>query len=194
MIHSRIVAIGLLAACATLTLSVASAAEPLGTLARIEGSTLINQGEQYVKAREGMTIKEGDRLIATEGSSAVIKFNDGCLFTLTDTQVLILGPKSTCAGGDAVASHPVDPKPAQIPAAGGAAAGGAAAAGAATPGWAAGIGGALGFTGAAATTAGLVVAGVAGTVAVAGAAAAASNSGSDNPQVPPPVPPQPISP
>jgi hypothetical protein len=114
---------GLLAACATMTLSVASAAEPLGTLARIEGSTLINQGEQYVKAREGMALKEGDRLIATEGSSAVIKFNDGCQFTLTDAQVLTVGPKSTCAGGDTVASYPVNPKPAQAPAVSGATAG-----------------------------------------------------------------------
>ena len=113
MIHSKSLTTGLLAVCATLSLSVASAAEPLGTLARIEGSTLINQGEQYVKAREGMAVKEGDRLIATEGSSAVIKFNDGCQFTLTDAQVLTLGPKSTCAGGDAVASYPVNPKPAQ---------------------------------------------------------------------------------
>jgi len=86
-------------------------------VARIQGSALINQGEQYVSAREGMAVKEGDRLIATEGSSAVIKFNDGCQYTLADTQVLTVGPASTCASSGAVASVPANPKPAMAVAA-----------------------------------------------------------------------------
>jgi hypothetical protein len=95
---------GLLAAGATLMLSVASAAEPVGTVARISGAALINQGERYEPAKEGMAIKEGDRMMATEGSSAVIKFKDGCEYTLTDTQVLTVGATSTCRAGGAVAA------------------------------------------------------------------------------------------
>lgn len=106
---------GVLAMGATLVLSVASAAEPVGAVARIQGSALINQGERYVPAREGMSVKEGDRMIATEGSSAVIKFNDGCQYTLPDTQVLTVGATSTCAAGGVVASYPVSPMPAAAP-------------------------------------------------------------------------------
>jgi len=115
--HSRRLTIGLLAAVVTAGFSVASAAEPLGAVARIQGSALINQGESYIPAREGMAIKEGDRMIATEGSSAIIKFNDGCHFTLQDNQVLTIGAKSACAAADTVASYPVNPQAAAAPAA-----------------------------------------------------------------------------
>jgi hypothetical protein len=104
---------GLLAAGATLVLSVASAAEPVGAVARIQGAALINQGERYVPAQEGIPVREGDRMIATQGSSAVIRFNDGCQYTLDDTQVLTIGAMSTCAAGGVVESYSASPIPAQ---------------------------------------------------------------------------------
>jgi hypothetical protein len=111
---------GLMAVGATLVLSVASAAEPVGAVARIQGSALINQGERYVPASEGMPVKEGDRMFATEGSSAVIRFNDGCQYTLDDTQILTIGATSTCTAGGVVATYPISPIPAAVPAGAGA--------------------------------------------------------------------------
>ena len=94
--------------CLTAAFATASAAEPVGTLSRIEGATVVSQGAQYVKAREGMKLREGDRLMAMEGGNAVISFADGCQYTLTDNELLTLGPTSPCAS-DAVGSHKVDP-------------------------------------------------------------------------------------
>lgn len=112
MITPRQFGICLLAVAGTLGLSVASAAASIGSVARVQGSALINQGERYVPATEGMPVQERDRMIATEGSTAVIKFNDGCQYTLTDNQVLTVGAASTCAAGSTVASYPVTPTPA----------------------------------------------------------------------------------
>ncbi|MEA3275989.1 MAG: hypothetical protein U9Q81_11995 [Pseudomonadota bacterium] len=92
----------------TTMLSIASAAEPIANLARIDGVAVVSQGAQYVKGREGMNLKEGDRLMALEGGNAVIEFKDGCRYTLADNELLTIGTKSTCAT-DAVGSYKVDP-------------------------------------------------------------------------------------
>jgi len=143
-------------------------------VARIQGTALINQGERYVSAHKGMAVKVGDRLIVTEGSSAVIKFKDGCEYTLDDAQVLTVGPTSTCAGGGVAARYPVNPNPAVAPAAGGA------------------FGGL--FAGGAAT-AGLVAVGTLATVVAVGVVSDTGSDSSDPAPAPAPAPaPQPISP
>jgi hypothetical protein len=123
LLGRKSVTTAMLAVMATTAFSFASAAEPVGAVARIQGTALISQGEAYVAAREGMPVREGDRMIATEGSSAIIKFADGCQYTLADTQVLTVGGTSTCAAGGTVASYPVNPHPAAAGAGGAATAG-----------------------------------------------------------------------
>jgi len=98
----------LLGACVTLALGAASAAEPVGTLSRLDGAAVVSQGAQYVKAREGMKLNAGDRFMVMEGGSAVISFADGCEYKLADNELLTLGPTSTCAE-NAVGSYKVDP-------------------------------------------------------------------------------------
>jgi hypothetical protein len=100
----------LLGAGLTVGLGVASAAAELtGTLSRIEGTAVVSQGAQYVKGREGMKLKEGDRLMVLEGGNAVISFADGCRYTLGDNELLTVGAASTCAAA-AIGSYKVDPK------------------------------------------------------------------------------------
>ena len=98
----------LLSASLTLALNLASAAESVGTLSRIEGFALVSQGAQYVPAREGMALKEGDRLMVMDGGNAIVSFADGCQYTLTDDEVLTVGATSTCAS-DTVPSHKIAP-------------------------------------------------------------------------------------
>jgi len=96
------------AAGLTLGLGTASAAEPIGSFARIDGVAVVSKGAQYVKAHEGMPLKEGDRLMVMEGGKAIIAFADGCQYTLADNEILTIGAVSTCAS-DAVGSYKVDP-------------------------------------------------------------------------------------
>ena len=98
----------LLGASLTVGLTVASAAEPVGSLARIEGFAFVSQGAQYVAAKEGMALKEGDRLMVMDGGNAIISFVDGCSYTLGDNEVLSLGATSTCAA-DTDGSYKIEP-------------------------------------------------------------------------------------
>ena len=107
---SAVKTLGTCAIGASLTVSfgLANAADEVGTLSRIDGTAVVSQGAQYVEGREGMNLKEGDRLIVMEGGSAIIKFTDGCQYNLSDNELLTLGPTSTCASGEAGA-YKIDP-------------------------------------------------------------------------------------
>lgn len=91
------------------TLSVAAALEPVGKIVRTEGWAVVTQGAQYVRASEGMPLREGDRLIALNDSAVTIHFTDGCELTLSENELLTVGPASTCAS-EAVGHYRVDPK------------------------------------------------------------------------------------
>ena len=92
----------------TLGLGVVSAAESVGTLSRVEGFAFVSQGAQYVPGREGMSLKEGDRVMVMDGGNAIISFADGCKYNLADNEVLSLGATSTCASGTD-GSHKIAP-------------------------------------------------------------------------------------
>jgi hypothetical protein len=96
------------AAGLTLGVTIAGAAEPIGSFARIEGVAVVSKGAQYVKAHEGMPLKEGDRLMVMEGGRAILAFNDGCQYQVADNEVLTIGATSTCAANSG-GSYKVDP-------------------------------------------------------------------------------------
>lgn len=83
-------------ACAS-TLALAS--EPVATVAKIQGIALVNQGADYVNAAPGMALRSGDRLMAMEGGSASIKFNDGCIHEMSDNEILTVGSATSCTDG-----------------------------------------------------------------------------------------------
>lgn len=98
----------LFGACMTLGLGVVSAAEPVGTLARIQGIAFVSQGAQYIAGREGMALKEGDRVMVMDGGNATISYVDGCKYSLGDNEVLSLGATSTCASEAEGSSYKVE--------------------------------------------------------------------------------------
>lgn len=67
-------------------------------LVEIEGSVLVNQGEQFVPASEGIRLKEGDRVMAMSESGALIKYDDGCDVRVEPDTVVTLDEGSPCAG------------------------------------------------------------------------------------------------
>jgi hypothetical protein len=98
IIANRIVT-AIAAATLALGFGVASAAQPVGAFARINGIAMVSQGARYVKAHEGTPLYDGDRLLVMDGGSAIIKFTDGCRYTVHDNEILTIGAASTCASG-----------------------------------------------------------------------------------------------
>lgn len=96
-----------LGACLAGAFGTASAIEPIATVMELEGSAVVSQGSEYVKAHVGMRLQEGDRFLAMQDGSAVIAFDDGCKYQMTDQEVLVIGSMSTCAS-DAAGSYQVD--------------------------------------------------------------------------------------
>jgi hypothetical protein len=80
-------------------LGIATAAPqaPEAKLVRVDGIAIANQDARYVPAREGMSLKAGDRLMVLEGGTAIISFTDGCRFELGAMSVLAIQGVSTCA-------------------------------------------------------------------------------------------------
>jgi hypothetical protein len=95
-------------ACLTAAFATAGAAESAATLVQTDGMAIVSDGAQYVAAHEGMRLSEGDRLMVMEGGSAVIRFADGCQYTLADDEFFTIGSESACAS-TTVGSHKVDP-------------------------------------------------------------------------------------
>ena len=104
----RIVAAGILATGLTVAFGQAAASEPVATITQIDGIALVSQGSDYVTATAGMSLREGDRLMAMEGGSATITYKDGCVHNLADNTIATVGSVESCATG-ALASSQVGP-------------------------------------------------------------------------------------
>ena len=80
---------------------IASASDAV--LSNVTGPALVNQGDAYVTATPQTELSTGDRLMVLEGGSAEVTYADGCIHTLTDSEVLTIGKQSTCADEQAAA-------------------------------------------------------------------------------------------
>lgn len=94
-------------------------------LRQMEGSVLVNQGELFRSATEGMSLQVGDRVMVMEGGAMVLVYPDGCRSDFKDNQIITIESVSPCEGGTAQ-YQAMGPLYAE-PMGGGAAAGGAAA-------------------------------------------------------------------
>jgi hypothetical protein len=101
--------LAILSSLGLIGMAVAADQAQVATLVRIDGAAVASQDANYVPAREGMTLKEGDRLMVLEGGSAILAFADGCQFELGEMAMLAVQGVSTCAAnGGGV--YKVDPK------------------------------------------------------------------------------------
>ena len=88
----------------------AFAAEPNATLVDVQGKgrVLVNQGEEFKPATEGMRLKPGDRVMVQDDSQAKIKFDDDCNYEVDENKIATIPDRSPCAGGQAVVQE-LDP-------------------------------------------------------------------------------------
>jgi hypothetical protein len=92
---------GICGLCAFLALTPASADRAAARLKQIQGTVMVNQGESYRAAPEGLGLKVGDRLMVMEGSSMVLVYADGCVAEFKENQIVAIEAVSTCEGGTA---------------------------------------------------------------------------------------------
>jgi hypothetical protein len=81
----------------------AQAQEPnyIATLKSIEGKdkVMVNAGEEFKPAVEGMRLKAGDRILVQDDSEAKIQYDDECEDEAEENQIMTVPDKSPCAGG-----------------------------------------------------------------------------------------------
>lgn len=66
-------------------------------LGAVSGQVMLGQDGAYAKAGAGAALKAGDRLLATDGSSAELRYADGCVVNLLPGAMATVGAKSPCA-------------------------------------------------------------------------------------------------
>jgi hypothetical protein len=86
------------ASVALLMASQAGAAQPHATLAGIDGTVMVNQGEQFRTAADGMSLKAGDRVMIMTGGSATLSFDADCVIPLESNSIVTVPEGSPCAG------------------------------------------------------------------------------------------------
>jgi hypothetical protein len=79
----------------------AQAPDYIATLKKIEGDgkVMVNAGEEFAPATEGMRLKPGDRILVQDDSEAKIQYDDECQDEAEENQIMTVPAKSPCAGG-----------------------------------------------------------------------------------------------
>lgn len=70
------------------------------SLAQVQGTVLVNQGERFVAAAPGLALKKNDRIMAMDDSAAVVKYFEGCEFRVEAGTVATLPEQLPCECGD----------------------------------------------------------------------------------------------
>jgi hypothetical protein len=70
-----------------------------GTLKQVRGMVLVNYGKGFSVARSNIKLSLRDRVFTTEGASAVVVLQDGCVVKLTENTIFTVKQPSVCKGG-----------------------------------------------------------------------------------------------
>jgi hypothetical protein len=80
------------------------------TIVKIIGEGMVSQSP-YVKATVGMRVRNGGRVLALEGSTVVVAFDDGCWHEVKENAVLTIEDVSPCCAVAIVPPPPPPPPP-----------------------------------------------------------------------------------
>ena len=67
------------------------------SIARMDGNVMVNQGESFQTGHQGMSLKQGDRIMIMDGAELSLSYSDGCNFTFKESQIIQIGDVSVCA-------------------------------------------------------------------------------------------------
>lgn len=80
-----------LALGAAVVSSGAIAANKEAILSQVTSPVMVNQGETYVEAQEGMLLYPGDQLMVMNGGSAQINYANGCVSEMMSNEMVRVG-------------------------------------------------------------------------------------------------------
>ena len=84
-------------ACLFAASAATSVAEDKQTvLSTMEGQVMVNQGQSYVAATEGMFLYPGDRVMVMQGGSAQVQFANGCLTEIGTNEINTIDGGESC--------------------------------------------------------------------------------------------------
>lgn len=66
------------------------------TVVEVKGEVLVNQGEKYVPAQQGMRVKNGDRIMVMKGGGARIKYDNSCTETAETFSIYDVDSLAAC--------------------------------------------------------------------------------------------------
>lgn len=75
------------------------AAPSTATLVNANGSVMVNQGKQFVSAKEGLLLSTGDRVMVMEGANASVRYANGCMLQLDAGSLVTVASNATCEAG-----------------------------------------------------------------------------------------------
>jgi hypothetical protein len=79
---------------------------PLARIIELHGEAMVNQGADFLPAREGMTLGDSDRVFVMENSRASLALNDGCVREIAALEKFTLANGQGCdapgTGGDII--------------------------------------------------------------------------------------------
>ena len=85
-------------AAATLVASPLAGAETQGTvLAGLQAPVMVNQGDAYRAATEGMALTAGDRVMVMQGGTARIAYPNGCVMDVGANEMVRIDTGEACA-------------------------------------------------------------------------------------------------
>ncbi|MDO8862370.1 hypothetical protein Q6D67_11720 [Haliea sp. E1-2-M8] len=97
----------------------AMAADSLATISNIQSPVMVNQGDAYVPAREGMTLGNGDQLLVMQGGAALVNYASGCELKLGGNEILRIAATDACSAPSVAATNAQVAPPPSSPGAGG---------------------------------------------------------------------------
>ena len=68
-------------------------ANPVAMLYKVHGKVMVNQGEKFVEAKEGMALNAGDRIMAMEGASASLEYGNACTIQVAPNSSITVTPE-----------------------------------------------------------------------------------------------------
>lgn len=95
---AAVAAVGLLGLAGQASATDATAAQ----LGAVKGSVMVSHGAAFAKAGAGAALKAGDRIVASDNSSAELRYADGCVVNLAPQAMATVGAKSPCVGSGLV--------------------------------------------------------------------------------------------
>ena len=94
-----------LSMAAALACTSALAADKETLLTGVTAPVMVNQGEAYIEATDGMLLYPGDQLMVMQGGSAQVQYANGCTQSLGSNQISQVSTADACVSASAAGTY-----------------------------------------------------------------------------------------